>query len=100
QQSWGIEIDDSAGVRTIVVENPPVNALSHDVRVALMSALEEAMALSSVRSIVLGAKGKTFFSGADIRELERPVNPRVFHLTQYMEALGKPVVAAIGGLAL
>jgi len=90
-----------AGVAVIVIDKPPVNALSRDVRAALVEALDEAVADDSVRAIVVACAGNTFCAGADIREFDLPPQPP--HLTdviQRFEDAGKPVVAALHGNAL
>jgi 3-hydroxyacyl-CoA dehydrogenase len=88
-------------VAVITIDNPPVNALSRDVRAGLVEALEEAIADDSVRAIVVACAGNTFCAGADIREFDLPPQPP--HLTdviQRFEDAGKPVVAALHGNAL
>jgi 3-hydroxyacyl-CoA dehydrogenase len=90
-----------AGVAVIVIDKPPVNALSRDVRAALVEALDEAVGDDSVRAIVVACAGNTFCAGADIREFDLPPQPP--HLTdviQRFEDAGKPVVAALHGNAL
>ena len=90
-----------AGVAVIVIDKPPVNALSRDVRAALVEALDEAVADDSVRAIVVACAGNTFCAGADIREFDLPPQPP--HLTdviQRFEDAAKPVVAALHGNAL
>ena len=47
----------------VTADNPPVNALSHAVRVGLQAAFEQAAA-SGCRAIVLNCAGRTFFAGA------------------------------------
>jgi 3-hydroxyacyl-CoA dehydrogenase len=94
-----VAISERNGIRLIILANPSTNALAHDLRVAMMSALDDAKADMKVRGVVLTGSGG-FVSGADIRELEAPLSPRVFDLTAAIEAFGKPVIAAIDGLAL
>ncbi|MBV9345389.1 MAG: enoyl-CoA hydratase/isomerase family protein [Gammaproteobacteria bacterium] len=90
-------------VAVLTLSNPPVNALSHPVRAALRSALERAAADPAVRALVLAGAGGTFVAGADIKEivsgavLESPITRE---LQAQLEALHKPVVAALEGVAL
>ena len=96
-----VSLTRDAGVAVIVIDNPPVNALSRDVRAVLVEALDEAVADDSVRAIVVACAGNTFCAGADIREFDLPPQPP--HLTdviQRFEDAGKPVVAALHGNAL
>src|SRR6266550_201466 len=81
--------------------NPPVNALKHEVRLGLMEAFSQARDDPAVAAIVLTCAGRTFIAGADITEFDKPPKPP--HLSEVialMEAIGKPVVAAIHGTAL
>ena len=66
-----VRIEKHGGVAAIVVDNPPVNALSPGVPEGIRQRLEEALADDAVEAIVLIGAGSTFIAGADIRELER-----------------------------
>lgn len=88
-------------VLVIISDNPPVNALGADVRIGIDRALDEAAADDGVRAIVLRCEGRTFFAGADITEFGKPpVEPLLPQLIEKMEAMDKPIVAAIHGTAL
>jgi 3-hydroxyacyl-CoA dehydrogenase len=90
-----------AGVATIAVDNPPVNALGKAVREGLAQALAEAIADADVGAIVIACRGRTFFAGADITEFDKPrVGLWLPELCDRIEACPKPVVAAIHGTAL
>ena len=58
------------GIAVITIDNPPVNALSPGVPEGMLTALETAERDPSVRAIVMMCAGRTFISGADIKELE------------------------------
>ena len=73
----------------IAIDNPPVNALSRDVRAGLVEALDEAIADSSVRAIVVACAGNTFCAGADIREFDLPRSRRSADVIQRFEDAGK-----------
>lgn len=89
------------GVAVITVQNPPVNALSHSVRIGLMEALARADADPAVKVLVLLGGGRTYMAGADLKEFGRPKDPPELHDVQNaMEKLGKPLVSAIHGTAL
>lgn len=82
-------------------DNPPVNALGAAVRQGLAAAIHVASEDPGVRAVVIIARGKTFFAGADITEFGRPpVSPRLPDLVDQIEACPKPVIAAIHGSAL
>lgn len=85
----------------IMVDNPPVNALGHAVRKGLLEALEAGARQPEVEAIVIACAGRTFFAGADISEFGKPpLDPILPDLCNAIEALAKPVVAAIHGTAL
>jgi 3-hydroxyacyl-CoA dehydrogenase len=99
----------SAAVRTqrqgallvATVSNPPVNALSADVRRGLLQAVEAAEADPEVRALVLAGEGRGFIAGADIREFGKPaLPPSLPEVCNRIEACGKPVIAALHGPAL
>ncbi len=88
-------------IAVITINNPPVNALGYPVRSGLLQALAAATASSAVKAIVIICSGRTFCAGADITEFGKP--PRAPSLAEVLiaiEAMDKPVVAAIHGTAL
>lgn len=94
-----IEIRDAIAIVTI--DNPPVNALSNAVRVGLLEAMDKAERDSAVEAVVIRGAGKNFIAGADIREFDRGLKPpHTPQVVARIEALDKPVVAAIHGHAL
>ena len=91
-----LKVDGSVGV--IVVDNPPVNAVSNAVRVGLVTALEDAGRNDAVEAVVLSCAGRTFIAGADISEFGRPPRePTTLDVIAAIEAMRKPVVAALFG---
>ena len=88
-------------VALITIENPPVNALSHNVRSGVKKALELVMIDDLVSSIVLNCSGKTFCAGADIKEFGAPMQEPVHsQLHDVMDSVDKPLIAVIHGTAL
>ncbi len=88
-------------VLVVLVNNPPVNALSWHVRQGLHDGFTEALADDSVKAIVLRCDGSTFIAGADITEFGKPPQGPDFNAVLNMiEGSSKPVVAAIHGTAL
>jgi 3-hydroxyacyl-CoA dehydrogenase len=83
------------------MNNPPVNALGHALRVGLLDALKAAGADAGVEAIVVGSANAAFSGGADITEFGRPPQaPGLVELIEVLDAMPKPTVAAIGGVAL
>ena len=95
-----VTLERQGDIDVITIDNPPVNAFSHAVRVALMDAVVEADASDSL-AIVLHCAGRTYVAGADITEFGKPPKdpwlPAVFNR---LEDCSKPVVAAVHGTAL
>lgn len=88
-------------VLVIVSNNPPVNALGAAVRQGLQAGIREAAGDDGVKAVVIRCDGRTFFAGADITEFGKPMQePGLPTLLDEIEALDKPVVAAIHGTAL
>ena len=81
----------------------PVNALGQALREQLLEACERAAADASVKAIVLHGEVLLFSAGADISEFGSPASfarPDLPSLLVRLTELDKPLIAAIGGLAL
>lgn len=89
------------GVALITIDSPPVNALSHAVRLSLSEKLAVVEADPSIVAVVIACAGRTFFAGADITEFGKPMaSPDLRELIDQIELMSCPVVAAIHGTAL
>ncbi|MFB0874922.1 MULTISPECIES: 3-hydroxyacyl-CoA dehydrogenase NAD-binding domain-containing protein [unclassified Sphingobium] len=89
------------GIGLITIDSPPVNALSHRVRVALDEGFRKFAHDPEVKGIILICAGRTFIAGADITELGKPIlEPTLREVVDLIEQGSKPVVAAIHGTAL
>ncbi|MBU0865637.1 MAG: enoyl-CoA hydratase/isomerase family protein, partial [Alphaproteobacteria bacterium] len=96
-----VTMEKDGDVAVIIVNNPPVNALSWHVRQGLEDNFAAALADDSVKAIVLRCAGATFIAGADISEFGKPPRGPDFNaVLNSIEAASKPVVAAIHGTAL
>lgn len=88
-------------VARFTIDNPPVNALSRDVRAALLEAVERLEADDGADAMVISCAGKTFIAGADIKEFgQPPMPPSLPSAVAALENCSKPIVAAIHGSAL
>jgi 3-hydroxyacyl-CoA dehydrogenase len=101
--SKSVRIERDGELALIVVNNPPVNTITADVRDGLSAAVAAiaAGADPAIRGVLLICEGSTFFSGADIGEFSGPpreVEYRV--LFNALEALSVPVVAAMHGTVM
>jgi 3-hydroxyacyl-CoA dehydrogenase len=96
-----VELRRDGEIAVIVCDNPPVNALKHELRVGIQDAFARANDDKNVAAIVLTCAGRTFIAGADITEFDKPPqSPGLSDLNAQIEAIKKPVVAAIFGTAL
>ncbi|HTE39976.1 MAG TPA: 3-hydroxyacyl-CoA dehydrogenase NAD-binding domain-containing protein [Steroidobacteraceae bacterium] len=89
------------GVAVLILDSPPVNALSQQVRAGLLEGIKQAVADPTANAIVISCRGKTFIAGADITEFGKPPQaPSLPEVQAAIENSPKPVVAAIHGTAL
>jgi 3-hydroxyacyl-CoA dehydrogenase len=96
-----VSLDKQGDIALIVIDNPPVNALSHHVRQGILDGINAAVADDDVKAIVLTCSGRTFIAGADISEFGKPPQgPGLDQVQAAMEGSAKPIVAAIHGTAL
>lgn len=88
-------------IAVLVIDNPPVNATSMSIRSSLFERLREVNGNPAVRGVVLIGAGKSFISGADIREFGQVLpGPNGRTVIESIEAMSKPVIAALHGNAL
>ena len=105
-----VPASQGALITTVLLHHPPVNALSERVLDALARTLEHLETHEEVRAVVLTAREPgAFCAGADIRELlttlkepaqARALAAKAHSLLAGIEAMRKPVIAAIDGAAL
>ncbi|RVD38794.1 3-hydroxyacyl-CoA dehydrogenase [Mesorhizobium sp. M4A.F.Ca.ET.020.02.1.1] len=99
--SNSVNVANENGVAVVIIDNPPVNALSFHVREPLHAALAALRDDATVRAIVIVCAGRTFVAGADITEFSKPVQqPELRAIVALLETIAKPMVAAIHGTAL
>jgi 3-hydroxyacyl-CoA dehydrogenase len=88
-------------ILVIVVNNPPVNALSWHVRQGLSDGIDQGLNDAGVEAMVLRCDGSTFIAGADITEFGKPPQgPDFNQVLRSIESASKPIVGAIHGTAL
>uniref|UniRef100_UPI00333E6E86 3-hydroxyacyl-CoA dehydrogenase NAD-binding domain-containing protein n=1 Tax=Castellaniella defragrans TaxID=75697 RepID=UPI00333E6E86 len=98
-----IQYECHGDVALIRLAHPPVNSLDFGTRQALWQALQRAGGDAAVRAVVLAGAARAFSSGADITEFGSPAvyrEPNLGSLVEALDGFGKPVVAALEGLAL
>jgi 3-hydroxyacyl-CoA dehydrogenase len=104
QSFHGVEYQRRDGAAVITMNNPPVNGLSHAVRLGLEEAFTHAIDDPHVSAVVLTGRGKGFSAGGDIRELGTPAataQPALsLQVHPIIERCRKPTVAALHGIAI
>jgi 3-hydroxyacyl-CoA dehydrogenase len=96
-----VDLRREGEIAVVTVDNPPVNALKHEVRAGLTEALQQARDNGGVNAVVIACAGRTFFAGADITEFGKPPQtPSLHDVIAAIEAMPKPVIAALHGTAL
>ncbi len=96
-----VEFRRDGEIGVIVVDNPPVNALSHAVRVGIMDGLTRAREEAAIQAVVIACAGRTFIAGADITEFGKPPkSPSLLDLIAALDDMKKLTVAAMHGTPL
>lgn len=96
------------GVAEVVIDAPPVNALTVKGWFALAEALRDAAADDRARAVVLRAEGRGFNAGVDIKEIQRDpghgaligANRGCFEAFAAVYECPIPVIAAVHGFCL
>jgi 3-hydroxyacyl-CoA dehydrogenase len=95
-----VDLRPDGEVAVISADNPPVNALKHEVRAGLADALRQARDDAAVKAVIIACAGRTFFAGADITEFGKPPQaPGLGEVIVALDEMPKPVVAALHGTA-
>jgi len=96
-----------AGVATVRLQRPPMNALNTELQEELRSAAAALGADDSVRAVVIYGGEKVFAAGADVKEFAGQSHAQMMRdadrLSSSLAALAnlsKPVIAAVTGYAL
>lgn len=96
-----VHIERHDDIAVIIVDHPPVNALSVAVRTALVEAVAKVAKDASLIGAVLTCAGRTFIAGADIREFNAPPGGVSTHdVCEALDHSPKPIVAALFGTTL
>jgi enoyl-CoA hydratase/carnithine racemase len=102
-----VRLEVADGIGTIRLDRPPVNALNDQLTGELADAARSAAESDEVRAVIIYGGEKVFAAGADINDMAEANYPamalragRLQELTVLIAGIGKPVVAAITGVAL
>tara|TARA_R110001606_G_scaffold381211_1_gene542239 strand:+ start:24298 stop:26424 length:2127 start_codon:yes stop_codon:yes gene_type:complete len=98
-ETVSLEVRGPVGI--LLIDNPPVNAISVTVRKGVLDALRVAESVDDIRAIAIVCAGRTFLSGADMTEFDSGIaEPDYQALMSALEACSKPVVAVMHGTVL
>lgn len=102
-----VRLEVEAGIGTIRIDRPKMNALDAQVQRELIEAANEADTRADVAAVILYGGERVFAAGADVKEMADmtfEVMDQHSHLlqdfTKALAGIGKPTVAAITGFAL
>ncbi len=95
----------SGNIAEIMLDRPPVNALSMDLIDALLTALSRARDDETVRAVIIGSAHKVFCAGLDLDiirgkpgiETRKFLERLYFALNDTQYRMGKPTIAAVDG---
>jgi len=100
-----VQVTKAGGVAVIMINNPPVNALSPGVPEGISEAVAQIEKDADVQAAVLIGGGRTFVAGADIKEFGKLTSGKkqrgagLLPLLLQIEDCPKPIVMAIHGTA-
>jgi enoyl-CoA hydratase/carnithine racemase len=102
-----VRVERDGAIATIRLDRPPANALAEPVSLELWDAARDVEADDGIRAVVVWGGERIFAAGADVKAMvefgPREVEPSVGALEgalRHLEAIPKPVIAAINGYAL
>lgn len=96
-----VRLEREGDVGLILVDRPPMSSISRELRAGLLAALEEFASDLHLGCGVLACEGPSFMCGADLAELDAATpGPTLARVTEALDNLGKPIVAALNGAAL
>lgn len=96
-----VALQREGDVVLIIINNPPVNALSREVREQILVRLNQALDDTDIQVVVIVCEGRTFIAGADIKEFDLPLQaPHLPDVLAAIENSPKPVIAAMHGSVL
>lgn len=96
-----VKLERVGEVALVILDNPPVNAMSAAVRRGLQETTRAAAADPAVKVIALYGEGRMFTGGADIKEFGKRFEPPIFpDLVREIELIGTPTLAVVHGTTL
>ena len=99
-------VDKSEGIATLTLNRPAaMNALSAELRGALIAAFDEVQRDPEVQVVILTGAGRAFCAGLDLKELGSAITDTAAavsgtDLVRAVETCTRPVIGAINGVAV
>ena len=85
-------------IAVLSINNPPVNAITQQVRSELLKSLNELEDDTTIDKLIIFCEGKTFFSGGDISEFDgEPPEPHLPDVVNTLERSRLITIAALHG---
>ena len=95
-----VRVERDADIALVIIDNPPVNTITAEVRDGLRQALKQ-LDRSGISAVILICEGSTFFSGADIGEFNGPPKESEYReIFNAYENMQVPVVVAMHGTVM
>ena len=100
-----VHLSRQGNIGVVTIDNPPVNALSPGVPEGIAAGIAEFGADPAIAAIVMIGGGRTFISGADIKEFGKITAGKkddigLAQIIDGIEQSAKPVIMAVHGQAL
>ena len=96
-----VEYENYGDISVISINNPPVNALGHEVRDGICNAVQRFNSDINAKIALIYGIGRTFSAGADIREFGKPIaEPSLNSVIDTVEGSKKPIIALLHGSVL
>ncbi|MFI7587839.1 enoyl-CoA hydratase/isomerase family protein [Spongisporangium articulatum] len=102
-----VRLEVEAGIGTIRLARPPMNALDIEVQEGIRAAAQEADARRDVAAVIVYGGEKVFAAGADVKQMSTMSYTEMIDRSRALQSaftavaeIGKPTVAAVTGYAL
>jgi len=96
-----VRLSRKGALALVEVDSPPVNAMSQEMRKGLLDCFAALTKDATVKAVLIHCAGRTFVSGADLREFDTGVGEPGYHqVFGVIENFDRPVIAALHGTAM
>jgi len=96
-----VRLSRKGALALVAIDSPPVNAMSQEMRKGLLDVFTQLKSDAAVKAVLIHCAGRTFVSGADLREFDTGVGEPGYHqVFGVIENFDRPVIAALHGTAM